>query len=1133
MAIKSSIINAPLKGEINLSKNKLDVVAPNEGGYIKNDGVLYGNVLSPVYRKNGQSAFDYMDADKNKYNFSVENNEIKLEKGNTTILTASNVQFKKEEVSVPNVDSLYDKTHYIKVYSDRAVIIRGNDTRTVNGTIYATKMFDEQTAIVLYKSAFGVLNLDVYYSLEYPTGHYNVTPSLGGFELTAPIINAHKYTVDNVDYMTIAIVTDSGLSLGSHTTLLYCFDPTHGIHSMGMYNTDGTTETAKKIEKYLLIMQYSQSDGWDYVYNSSDKDYSQRLWFRGKTTSTALQVKCHWQATGTVPAQTAWAQDINESSSTEYTGNLVEVDDGEFSYENEAWQWVQTFTERNAWHHVDDAVLSSNENVKGFIWLSISSVVPWKDEYTQTEMDSMTNEVVKFKLCPRQGGTISNKPYMRVPLELPSTYVQNDPTIGRPTCAISEEATISSTAQTCDALLDDGTLIQTQTPSVDDDDVFTQGLFNFTGHTDHFEWDSTHNKYKLYYTISNSEAILLGQAGTAANAKYPYKLLGGSISLDNNYYRNNLVTEGIPYLDGEEEKKWTTTFLFDSGWENYKNQVLMQSGYESADNTLKAGSLVQFGNWRILYNNNLVSGISYSDNAENIGTLVTDWLTVSKILKVGTNEIFYLDNNGVVQRIYVEAENEVDYQIIRDRFIVINTVSYNNCWDLKTGSTIHWASDWNSRFFEGFAVPNKLQITANNTDYLNNTKVNDTVSQASAQNANYEMTTRSISSATFPPEVLNTVALGNTHILRGGTTEAIDFYRADEGLVVIYNQSYKNNVFYKDVSLEGAIYPLSDTASSSILYNPNIFTRFIRTYNNNDMAISDGTAYPLQKYNGNVIMLFLMVKGMENMQNVFVLQTLYYGIGDGKIWEIYYDNSTISNYQAIIDVNGMEYLGQLPTEALFWSPLNRSIYSFTGDAILKQLWHCNDISTINETFYNPATQELFISTDIGLLCVSNSYTYLLEGMKDVKEMFFYDTEFYVHNVLHPQTGDPSDEYYKVSYEWFENNDTKLNVKTKYFGSIENMKIHINAVYVRLYQDSNDTATFKIKEHTITDKSMSTDWKQCTINWDTDGWGYVRYQPQYQKGSSISFEMESTSPIVSISYGFTTLDENGMIGRNNI
>lgn len=1120
MSIRSDLVNIPLKGELNLSQNKLDVNNPAEGGYLKNNGVLYGNVLSPVYKQNTNEPFDYMDKNKVRYNLSVENNTIKLNKNDSTVMEVSNKSFKKEEIQdLTNVDSLHDSTHYIQVFSDRAVIKRGSESTVQEGTIYATKMINAETAVLFYSDQSNDYYLKLFYKQNDSYTSAYIQVNLGGFELNAPILTTHTYTYNNEAYTTISLITDSGLSLVSHTSFLYCYkDSDMQIKPLGLFSTGGSQQTDKKIEKYLLTTQYSANDYTDYVGTNNNKN-TQQLWFRGTSKSPTLQVRLHWQDTGTKTAQQAWSTAIDPNTSTELDVNFFGTD----------WNAI-SFKETNVWHHVDNGALAGNVNVKGFLWISLDSVTEWKEEYTQEEIDNAQNEVVRFKFCPEASGSVSNRPYVTVNLTYPNEYVKNDSSIGGPSVAILETTIISSTSQNCDAILDDGTLIQTQSPYVNEDSVFEQGLFNFTGHFSSISLvDGT---YKLYYTVTQSEAILLGQATSAANHKYPYKLLGSSVSLDNNFYRSNLVTEGFPYLEDDEEKKDVTTFLFDSGWANYKNQVLMQSGYGLADNSIKAGSLVQIGKWRLLYNNNLLSGISYSNDETQIGTLVIDWLSVSKVLNVSENDIYYLNNRGLVQHIYVESENEVDYTVIRDRFLVINTVSYDNCWDLKYNTTLHWASDWNDRFFEGFAVPSQLKITESNTKTLERTVVNSIVSMASAQNANFEMTLgRSISSAVFSPEILSNVSLVKKNILRGETTEAIDFYQADEGLVVIYNTSYKNRVFYKDVNLEGALYPVSDSSSSSIMYNPNIFTRFVRTYNNNDMMINDNIAYPLMKYNGDIIMLALLTKGLENMQNIFVLQTLYYGIGDGKIWEIYYDNNTITNYQAIIDVNGMTYLGQLPTEALFWSPLNRSIYSFTGDAILKQLWHCNDISVIYNTFYNPATQELFISTDIGLLCVSNSYTYLLDDIYNVENMYFYNDSFYVDGHL----ADNTEVYIKVSYEHQTDMDGKVHIATKYFGSIENQKIHINAVYFKLYNDytSNTPKVFKIRETTVTDKSTTTDWKECNIDWDADKWGYVRYQPKYQRGSSISFEVESDAPIISMSVGYNPIDENAQFARNNI
>ena len=1131
MAIKSNIIDFPLKGELNLSKNKLDVNSPNEGGYLKNNAVIYGNVLSPVYNKSTGQQFDFMDASKNRY---IINNGI-LYKNNEQILQFEEREFVKESLSLSHIDSLYDEDHYISIEADRAVVY-GVESSPVYyyGLPFATNMISTSEFLILTKP-FNTNSIRLLGRLG-GTSINQTIPSLEISDLSAPVLNVHKYTYSGTDYYAISIITDSGSGMCSHKTVNYAWSSANGLHLMNIENPATVELTYKTIEKFDFQLYY---------YNY---DYS---WYQSNVQSFAIgaprdrkgpDVYLHFQRFPQAMKSSA-AKDvpIDTSVAGQYIGYSTE--------------WPVNMNRlagstQTIYHHLTEWTIERDFYVNGFYWISIENpgATPWKDSYTDSEIEAAENTVVRFKLIPKNTGS-SMSPTSKTHIE-PETYCR-DYHISSVCTAIE-----STTGQYCDAILNDGTIIQTQLPATDGSGVYEQGLYNFTGTFYSITYDSSASRYVLTYTSTPSEAVLLGQAVTASNYKYPYKPKEGygSVSLGWNYYRNNIVAEGIQYKEEEKEgqtvvttytdedeansvekKTWTTTILYDSGFANSNGGVIMQAGYNEAGG-INAGSVVQVGNWRVLYINNLLAGISYSINTNQIGTLVTDWLTVSKILSITTNDVYYLDNSGIVQHVYIQDSEETKYAIIRDRFIVINTSSYFNCWDLKYNQSIHWASDWNNRAFEGTIVPNKLMISGSNNTFLSNLIVSPVVSEASAQNANYEMTLgRSVSSAIFPPELLNNVATPNTMIIRGTTSEPIDFYRADSGLSVVYVKSFKNNVFYKDVQLEGALYPLSDTAASSIMYNPNIFTKFVRTYNNNDMMISDNTAYPLMKYNGDIIMLALLTKGLENMQNIFVLQTLYYGIGDGKIWEIYYDNNTITNYQAIIDVKGMRYLGQLPTEALFWSPLNRSIYSFTGDAILRQLWHCNDISNINNTFYNPATQELFISTNIGLLCISNSYIYLLDNVRNVKSMFFYDDGFYIDcDVYDSVEHEWVEDYIKLGYEPFEGCSGNIHLATKYLGSIENNKIHINSVYVRLFKGSDfENQKFKIKEKTITDKSTETEYKECAINWDEDDWGYIRFQPQYQKGSSISFDMISDAPIISMSYGYNVLEENGQIGRNNI
>ena len=1124
MAIKSDLIDIPLKGEINLSKNKLDVTNPAEGGYLKNNGVLYGNILSPVYKQDTNQAFDYMDENKDRWIVG----DSALRKNNTNVMSYSWRHFEKETLNLSHVESLYDGDNYISSNSNGGFTVYwhdGSEAHTEDHTyqtLWASAMYAPNTFLYLY--TFAASGHDAIWIGGKIEGH-DISSSLPSSwtvsDLTAPVLNVHKYTLSNVDYYVVSLISDSGSGVGAHKTRNWCWTEANGFYTLNIRNEQGQQVTAKKIEKYNRSLSYFLQK---YSYYDEERV---DIWLR-PSGPTNIQIWLGVQELSSwTSASAAQSVAYDISALTLYD---VNQNAGRAIHINEPNQ-------RNSLRHsvlTTDAI-SSDREVKRILWLVVQPIVENKT-YTQEQIEAAVNTAQHFRFIPDISRWSAGSPgsYSSADWAFGSTYYKNGQ------FAKVGESTISDTSQYCDAILGDGTIIQTQLPGTEEDGHYIQGLYNFTGTVDSISYGGS--IYNLYYTSTTHESVLLGQADTAFNYKYPYKPKEGygSVSLGWNYYRNNIVAEGVPYMDENgEEAKWETTLLYDSGFANSNTGVIMQAGYNTSGG-INTGSLVQVGHWRVLYNNNLLAGISYSDNDDMIGTLVTDWLTVAKILSITENDVYYLNNAGNVEHIYISNTIGITkHTVIRNRYIIINTISYDNCYDLKNQQSCHWASDWNNRAFEGVIVPLRLQITVSNDDFLSSLSVNKTTSLASAQNANYNMTLgRGPSSAVFPPEALFNVAVPKTMIIRGQSTAPIDFYRADNGLTVIYTKSFSRGVFYKDTQLEGAYYPVASTDSSAIMYNPNIFTKFVETYNNNDMMISDGTAYPLMKYNGDVVMLALLTKGLENMQNIFVLQTLYYGIGDGKIWEIYYDNNTITNYQAIIDVKGMKYLGQLPTEALFWSPLNRSIYTFTGDAILKQLWHCNDISTIYSTFYNPATQELFISTNIGLLCVSNSYTYLLDDIFDVQNIFFYNDSFYVDGYGYNNDNPPQlvEKYWKVSYEHLGNSMTgSVHLATKYFGSIANQKIHINAVYVKLYNDwtSQNDKTFRIKETTITDKSTTTAYKTCAIDWDSMGWGSVIYQPSYQKGSSISFDIDSDAPIVSMSVGYNVIDEVPYTGRNRL
>jgi hypothetical protein len=370
--------------------------------------------------------------------------------------------------------------------------------------------------------------------------------------------------------------------------------------------------------------------------------------------------------------------------------------------------------------------------------------------------------------------------------------------------------------------------------------------------------------------------------------------------------------------------------------------------------------------------------------------------------------------------------------------------------------------------------------------------------------------------------------------------EGIDLYRGDgDSTSAMYICSFQNALKYIDTDLTNpnAVYPIAEYGD--VRYNPNLFTRFISSYNNKDMVISDGVAYKLLYFNNVVpIMAYYLLDGVESLENAFVLQSTYYGVSKTRLYQMNYNNGV--GVEVVCDITNMEYLGALPTQALFWSAQNRAIYAFTGSCIMQLRQYANELTNIYGKWYNPATQELFLDTNIGLLVFSDLGTYCLKDLnsKRIRDIFFFTDYFIINLIEQPTEQEPTIYSHYYSYnkkEGYESN--RVLFLTKYYGNAHT-PITVNNVYIRLYnqEEQNAEGFIKMKGHTITDIGSHTDLKQIMIGgtddptadpptvageqWDSEtNTMLVKYTPQYNRGLAFALEVDTTFPIIDIKFDY--------------
>lgn len=689
-----------------------------------------------------------------------------------------------------------------------------------------------------------------------------------------------------------------------------------------------------------------------------------------------------------------------------------------------------------------------------------------------------------------------------------------------------------------DCCMDNGLLFNASGLPLSEGDQVPLQLFALSGTYEGYDEETNILSYN-----STSLFNIAYNASEASNV-YPRYYMGMKLSLSNYILRSvfkfkakkdseDFIYVMVDSIRAEVGDK--AAYLFPGVTESGQN---LQGGAKNTTNT---------SGWRFLFNNNLLSNISCYEDKDYIGTILADWFTIDESFcpTYNNNVLYYKDSSANIWKIeMVNSGEEWEYKYIENRYIVLNTTNYFNCYDTQTGLKRHWASDYNNRVVYGFGFTT-FYFDEQMRKLLTSDLYNGFI--ITGQNANYEETKDMITGLELGAiryisclaDYQNFVYCNTPY----GAVESIDLYKGEEDSTsAIYLKSFINgmNFINTDLTNPDAVYPIS--VNGDIRFNPNLFSQFIASYNNKDMVISDGIAYKLAYYNNVIpVMAYYLLDGVESLENAFVLQTSYYGVAKTRLYQMNYSNGV--GVEVVCDITNLEYLGALPSQALFWSAQNRAIYSFQGNCIMHLTQYANELTGIFGKWYNPATQELFLDTNIGILVFSDLGTYCLEwdnetNVESVRDIFFFEDYFIINFIA-----DVTKSYYysynnKTGYE-----SNKVYFITKYYGN-GLVPITVNNIYIRLYDQAVENAEgfIKMKGYTITDKGTETDTKEVLIGgednpeatpptvageaWDSEtGTMLVKYTPQYNRGLGFALEVETTFPIIDIKFDYI---ENGSV-----
>ena len=307
--------------------------------------------------------------------------------------------------------------------------------------------------------------------------------------------------------------------------------------------------------------------------------------------------------------------------------------------------------------------------------------------------------------------------------------------------------------------------------------------------------------------------------------------------------------------------------------------------------------------------------------------------------------------------------------------------------------------------------------------------------------------------------------------------------------------------------------------------------KIISGYSNNDLVRENDTSYPLMYWNNNQkIYAYFLLSGIENMTGVFSLQGQQYMVDDNNIYAVSFANGIVQNVQAVCYKKNLQFLGTLPSQAIFWSAFNKTLYSFTGDRLVSKMFEASDIGEIKYVGQNPSSLSLWICTDKGTYILSDTDAYRLNYICE-EVVFIEDSALII------TTNDEGRQVHQISL-WNIGNGGEMipvKLKTAYFGLGAEQKSVMDCWYIRLFDENRVEGEVKVKVNTITDVTRHSEEKTFKINpsdYDENNIVYLRYQPKYQECTAMQLELESNIGIYELAIGVNATDSTAQVSKLN-
>ena len=373
----------------------------------------------------------------------------------------------------------------------------------------------------------------------------------------------------------------------------------------------------------------------------------------------------------------------------------------------------------------------------------------------------------------------------------------------------------------------------------------------------------------------------------------------------------NTVTYNIPTIIGYKPITYKDPDTYVEVPGGYRSVILngvTGQNYQGVpiwvDGTYTGGFITSFGdNFRLLYHSGHLQAISVCPDERTVGTLVCGMGEIDTTFPIcfasTRNTVYYKNDSGTWESVTLSSDAaKASLSLANDRYLIINTDRYYNCFDIIDHTLHHFASDWNDRVileteatFED--IPNTLDGYIENCEqYL----------FTSAQGSNYVLLNTPFISSLFGANegmIPKTLTAINPKAIAGYTpnNQDIDVYydkvsTDSNGPKYKYSIDMENDEYitYINAVLTGQRY-----AYNSMVLIPSIFAKFINGFINQGIIIDNGHSY-VQIFANTSKPIFAIdwASQLEGVTSAFIIQGQYYVIINNSIYRYDPDSGAIA-----------------------------------------------------------------------------------------------------------------------------------------------------------------------------------------------------------------------------------------------